>query len=222
MKKSLILALTAAMLPAMAGDPVTIPAPPPPAPSPLSFEVGVGYNWACKDLIKYDDAIEKEIDTVGIDFTGIYALNENLSVNLRLGYAFGDEVEKTDSWNGLKHETDMHVFTIMPGVRYTHPLNDKLAVYGGANIGLGVVSVKDHYRDVDTGIALSGHGSDAGLAYSVELGVQYKLTETISAFAAWQVGGNTANPDVKYNWNDEVKTSKQVTTGIRCGVNVKF
>ncbi len=219
MKKTLVLLSMA--VPAFAGVAPLAPAPVlPPAPSPLSFEVGMGYNWASRDLIKHSAFGQKEIDTIGFDITGIYALTENHSLNLRLGYAFGDEKAK-DSIAALagadKHETDLHVFTIMPGYRYTHALTDTLSVYAGANVGLAVVSVKDHLR---AGAGTFGsHGSEAGFAYSAEIGVNHKITDTIGVFAAWQVAGNTATPELYYNYVD---TSKQVTTGIRAGVSIKF
>ncbi len=224
MKKTLVTALALALAPmAMAGEapaPVTIAAPAP-AASPLTLEVGAGYNWAIKDLIKHSAGSQKDIDTISFDLTGVYELKENIDFTLRLGYAFGDESEKSvRQWGIAKHETDMHIFSLMPGFRYTHPLTEELSAYAGVNAGPAIVSVKDHWRAGDQ--TFGGHGSEAALAYSIELGLRYEICENIEAFIAGQFAGNNAAPDIDYGNGAYAETNTQRTYGVRCGVNFAF
>ena len=136
MKKLAILALCA---PAFAGTPevVVTPAPTPaPAACPCSVEIGVGYNYGCRDLYKSDFGSEKDIDTGSVDLTAVYALNQHHALTLRFGYAFGDEVNKNADYPGIRDETDVHTFSLMPGYRYTHAITEKTSIFAGANVGI--------------------------------------------------------------------------------------
>ncbi len=215
MKKTILLALSLAA-PIFAGDAPMAPAPiitpqaPAPACCPLTLDVAGIYNYGHKDLFAEDNV--KDIDTYGIDFTVNYALAERHSVNLRLGYTFGDEA----IWYGdARNETDVHTFYLMPGYRYTHPLTEKLAAYAGVNAGLVNVSVKDHWRDGDGSAA--AHDSEFGLGCSAEIGLSYDIAENWELFAAYQFSGSTATPAP-----DQRDTRKQLYSGIRAGVSYKF
>ncbi len=222
MKKSLLLGLAIAAAPAVAGEmPLTIPViDPAPAAIPFSLEVGVQYSWAGKDLLK-DTAIDEKVNTTGIDLTGVWSLDSRQAFTLRMGYAYGDEDVNTYNPR-YELTTEMHVFSLMPGYRYTHPLTEKLSFFAGANIGLAIVSVKDSVDDYATGNTWGAHGSEAGFAYTAELGINYKLRNNVSAFAAWQIGGNTAHPDVDGYANGPIQTNKQYFHGFRCGLNIAF
>lgn len=219
MNKIAILALACAA-PVMAGTPVVIaPAPAPaPAVNPWSVEIGVGYNFAGRDLIKHSVGEEEAINTLGVDLTGVYALNANNALTLRFGYSFGDEVDcEARAW-GERLETDVHTFALMPGYRYTHALTDKASAFAGVNVGVANMSVKDHARWMG-GDVQSWHDSAWGFGYSAELGLRYALCPNTEIFAAYQFSGNTARlSQDKF----EGKNHRQFYNGIRTGVSIKF
>lgn len=220
MNKIAIIALACAA-PVMAGTPVVVaPAAPAPAPvvSPWSMEVGIGYNFAGRDLIKHSEGAEEAIDTLGVDLTGVYAINDNNAVTLRFGYSFGDEVNCADRYWGAKHETDVHTFALMPGYRYTHALTEKVSAFAGANVGVANMSVKDHWRDEM--ICESEHDSAWGVGYSAEVGLRYALCPCTEVFAAYQFSGNTAR--IKLGEEYPAKNHRQFYNGVRAGVSIKF
>lgn len=220
MNKIAIIALACAA-PVMAGTPVVIaPAPAPaPAVNPWSVEIGVGYNFAGRDLIKHSIGEEEAINTLGVDLTGVYAINDNSALTLRFGYSFGDEVDAAlRSW-GLRREIDVHTFSLMPGYRYTHALTDKASAFCGVNVGVANMSVKDHYRMDEMG-AFSEHDSAWGVGYSAEVGLRYALCPNTEIFAAYQFSGNTAR--IKLGDVFPEKNHRQFYNGIRTGVSIKF
>lgn len=221
MNKIAIIAL-ACTAPVMAGTPVVVaPAAPAPAPvvSPWSMEVGIGYNFAGRDLIKHSEGAEEAIDTLGVDLTGVYAINDNNAVTLRFGYSFGDEADwEARSWNE-KVETDVHTFALMPGYRYTHALTEKVSAFAGANVGVANMSVKDHARWEDGEVG-NWHDSAWGVAYSAEVGLRYALCPCTEVFAAYQFSGNTAR--IKLGEEYPAKNHRQFYNGVRAGVSIKF
>ncbi len=235
MQKSLILALALAAAPVFAGEApiVTVPAPAPaPAPAccPLSVEVAGVYGFAMGDI--YDGIVSKDIDVYGADITFVYNLNENHSVNLRFGYTFGDEcVQNGGTFDeGMsyytRHEIDVHTFTLMPGYRYTHAIDEDWSVYAGANIGIANVSVKDAFSQTvsyvgegSEGGKLNEHDSDWGFAWSVEIGASYKMSDNWYAFATYGLFGSTAEPEL---YDGIVPVDQQWYQGIRLGVGCEF
>jgi len=191
MKKSFILALAMAA-PAFAGTPMTMPSPEP-VVCPLNLEVGASYTLACRDL---DNGIDGA-DMLGLDVTGVYNLNDNWAITLRLGWARG---EGDTDWG---FDVDFQSWNIMPGVRYTAPINDKLSWYAGANMGVGSLDVRTTwYRDKETGFAAS-----------VEAGVKYDVCESTYLYGGVYGYGCTADPAVGHD---------QIGVGIRAGVGFEF
>ncbi len=232
MKKSLILALALAA-PVFAGDPVVAPPPtvyaPAPTCGPWALEAAAVYGFAMEDV--YDGLVSKDIDVYGADLTLVYALNDNHSVNLRFGYTFGDEcVQGTDLDGGFtRWETDIHTFTLMPGYRYTHALNEKWSLYGGANLGVANVSVKDSWSATwqdGNGLRNKAHDSDWGLAWSLEVGAQYNITPCWYLFATYGLAGSTAETKPLYTWEGGWKEGDETDQlwyqVIRLGVGAKF
>ncbi len=229
MKKSLILALSLAVAPVFAGEaplaPAIVTTPAPVAAShPIALEVAGFYGFANNDIYRHGEGSVKDIDIAGADITGVYTVDKNHSVNLRFGYAFGDEQEPSARLMGMKWETDVHSFFLMPGYRYTHAINEKWSAYAGVNVGIASVSVKDMIRD--EGGSRHAHDSDYGFAYSGELGLRYKLTENCELFGAYQFLGSAANPRVKYDMGDgeseTLPVRQQSYNCFRAGVSVKF
>lgn len=233
MKKAIILAAMLA-LPTFAGQKVVVqPAPvPAPAPtvSPWAVEIGAFYAWNQPHVFRAQ-GMHKQVGTIGGDITGVYNLDENQAVTLRLGYGWGSEKWATDSWDygdgmiGYSwQKVRIHTFSLMPGYRYTQPLCDKVSWFVGANVGVANASYKaaSYVEGVDALGPVSGkyssHKSGWGFAYSAEAGVRYALTEQLDVFCAYQFTGNTASPKIK-----GVRFShRQYAHGIRAGVGIKF
>ncbi len=217
MKKTL--ALIALAAPALAGTKTvvaTVPAPAPaPAPivSPWAVEVGTGYNFASKDLFKGDED-QKKVNTWGWDLTGVYKLDENNALTLRLGYAYGSRKQDDD------YRFKVNNWSLMPGYRYTYALDDQWSLFAGVNVG--VTNMK--WRVTGEGEATDKSGW--GFGYSAELGVRYAINTNWDVFAAYQFSGSTASP--KYTWTDgntfehSVKSKAQNYHGVRIGVGYTF
>lgn len=221
MNKIAILALACAA-PVMAGTPEVIaPAPAPaPAVNPWSVEIGAGYNFAGRDLIKHSFGEEEAIDTYGVDLTAVRAINDNNALTLRFGYTFGDEIDAESRAAGDRMKITVHTFSLLPGYRYTHALTEKLSAFCGVNVGLANMSVKAHTRWME-GDVYGGHDSAWGIGYSAEVGLRYALCPRTELFAAYQFSGNTAR--VKLNDGEDcAKNHRQFYNGVRAGVSIKF
>ena len=234
MKKTL--AIIALAAPALAGTkPAPAPAPvPTPAPvvSPWAVELGAGFNKAAKVTFPTDEEFgqdQKKVNTWSWDITGVYNLDENNALTLRLGYAYGnrqqDEADRiiTNTW------------CLMPGYRYTYALNDQWSLFAGANIGVASHAWclkmdaddgedgDDEGDDVD--VPRSIHKSGWGFAYSAELGVRYDINTNWNVFAAYQFSGNTAAPKYKISGPDDtfsLRSKRQNFHGVRIGVGYTF
>lgn len=224
MKKSMILALSMAV-PVMAGTPAPVAVSPVPAPvvapaaeCPITWELAAVYRYANRDLIAHAEGNEKDIDTYGVDLTAVYGIDDNWSANLRFGYTFGDEVNK-DVYGWWRQETDVHTFYLMPGLRYTAPIDDTWSWYAGVNVGMANECVKEKVSVPIDNYAEKTHDSDWGFAVSGELGVRYKMCENTEFFAAYEFFGSTATPKLYDGWVD---THGQTYHGVRAGVSIKF
>ena len=234
MKKTL--AIIALAAPALAGTkPAPAPAPvPTPAPvvSPWAVELGAGFNKAAKVTFPTDEEFgqdQKKVNTWSWDITGVYNLDENNALTLRLGYAYGnrqqDEADRiiTNTW------------CLMPGYRYTYALNDQWSLFAGANIGVASHAWRlkmdaddgedgdDEGDDVD--VPRSIHKSGWGFAYSAELGVRYDISTNWNVFAAYQFSGNTAAPKYKISGPGatySLRSKRQNFHGVRIGVGYTF
>lgn len=206
--KTTLLALAAAM-PLMAGT-YTEPV------NPYSLELGVGYNFAARNLIRFNDGSGPKVDTVGVDLTCVYAVSEHSSFNLRFGFASG-----SDS-HGFVNEFDskfrVNSFILMPGYRYTHRLNDWVDGFIGANIGVINESIKLRINDDTDRIRM--HGSEYGFAYSGEAGLRFELTRRFDLFVAYQFLGSTAQPEL--NNIRATRTRAQLYHSVRAGLSYDF
>ena len=218
MKKTIILAAMLA-LPTFAGQKVIVNQAPvaPVAPavaSPWSIELAATYTWGVPDIALNNNGHCKEIKSIGADITGVYAIDENNSVNLRFGYTWGGEKW---AWGEGWEKTRIHTFSLMPGYRYTRPICDQLSWFVGANVGIANASYKSSSYAGDVRLG-SGHKSGWGFAYSAEVGLRYELTESLDVFCAYQYGGNTASPkNGGYRF-----AHRQHGHTARVGVGIKF
>lgn len=206
--KTAILALGAAM-PLMAGT-YTEPA------NPYSIELGVGYNFAARDIVKVDDFSSPRVDTLGVDITGVYAVNENSSFNLRFGFATGsDDQHYADL---LKADVRVNNFFLMPGYRYTHRMGEYVSGFIGANIGVINESIK--LKLTADNITERYHGSEYGFAYSAEVGLRYMISRHFDVFVAYQFFGSTAEPG--FDNVSGSSTRAQLYHSVRGGVSFDF
>ncbi|MGN0874886.1 MAG: outer membrane protein [Akkermansia sp.] len=210
MKKTL--AIIALAAPALAGTkPTVAPAPAPaptPAPvvSPWAVELGVGCNRAARNVLKDVDD-QKRVHTWSWDVTGVYNLDDNNALTLRLGYAYGNRQQDLDE------RIITHTWTLMPGYRYTYALNDQWSLFAGANVGIANWSWKDKGYS---------HKSGWGWGYSAELGVSYAICPKWNVFAAYQFSGNTANHTAVDEFGDRQRSKEQNFHGVRLGVGYTF
>lgn len=221
-KTTVIAALFAACSVVYAGEKPVIeqPAITPPVATPSSYalEIAGAHNWAADHL--FGDKLR--VNTVGIDLTGIYNLDENNSVNLRFGFASGhDHIGLTvdEAATSLAMRFDMNTFYLMPGYRYTLPVDDSLKVFAGVNAGIINHSLKNRnaFNFGTLPMVEKMHDSAFGFAASVEVGAIYDLCDQVYIFAAYQFSGSTAQPKL-----DDIAIHEQYYHSVRAGVGIKF
>ena len=220
MKKTL--AIIALAAPALAGTkPTAAPAPTPaPAPvvSPWAVELGAGYNKAAKSPFHSGKdwfGPQKKVNTWSWDLTGVYKLDENNALTLRLGYAYGNRQQEEDV------RLITNPWSLMPGYRYTYALSDKWSAFAGANVGLVSFAWLDKEKE-DLG---NNHKSGWGFGYSAELGVRYAVCGNWDAFVAYHFSGDTASPRyivTRGGQSTSIRPKKQNFHGVRIGVGCKF
>lgn len=208
--KTALLALAAAM-PVMAGTyTVTEPV------NPYSLELGVGYNFAARDLLKLRDGHGPKVDTVGVDLTGVYAVNDRSSFNLRFGFSSGsDDVRYSDNYHA---DFRVNTFFLMPGYRYTHSMGEYLSAFIGANVGVVNQSIKLKLREGED--TYRPHGSEYGFAYSAEAGFRYEISRHFDVFLAYQFFGSTAQPG--FNNESASGIRSQLYHSVRAGLSFDF
>ena len=214
--KTTILALAAAM-PVMAGTAYTVTEP----VNPYSIELGASYNFAARDIVKVNGTGPK-VDTIGVDLTGVYAVNDRSSWNLRFGFATGSDNtghDRDDFYIGTtKADVRVNSFYLMPGYRYTHPMGEYVSGYIGANIGVINESIKTKFTQDD--FTSRYHGSEYGFAYSAEVGLRYEISRHFDVFLAYQFFGSTAEPGL--NSIEDSSTRAQLYHCVRAGVSFDF
>lgn len=216
MKKLALLALVA---PAFAGTPEPVvaaaPAPAPAAPC-CALELGVGHNWASKDLLKHDISESKEVDTVGIDLTAVHSFTPHHALTFRIGAAQGDETMHLGGIDSIRVKEYLRTISIMPGYRYTTPVGEKTSVFAGVNVG--AVNQRIRIKETSPFFEMADSDSAWGFGATGEIGVSYELCPAASVFAAYQLSGNTARNSIH---RDE-KNHRQIHNGVRTGVSIKF
>lgn len=182
-------------------------AAPAPVVSPYTYEITAGYDFAINDL--YREADIGRIHTYGADITGVYALDANRAYTLRLSYRCGDKSVGTANVNN--EEWEITRIGIMPGYRYSKPVNETTKYYIGGNIGLVQQSLKRTF------LRNSDANTSTGIGYSAELGLIYKHSEKVSLLVGYQFSGSTNVDDVA-----GIMIKEQLYHTLRAGVSVKF
>ncbi len=191
-----------------------------PACTGSAFAIEVGPNYT--SMI---DGIEEgmDIDTVGVDVTGVYNIDSNWAVTLRFSWATGDKTEygttagNTQSGYGYiidsRFKWDVTNWSIAPGIRYTVGLTENLSAFAGANVGYGNTDIKVSIEVNSRSESLD----DSGLIYGIEAGLKYDLCESVYLYGAAQYWGTTAQPSI-----GGYKFNKQNGINFRLGVGVSF
>ncbi len=221
--KTALFALAAAAAPVMAGTPAvtttsttyTVVEP----ANPYSIELGVGYNFAARDVLRIDGGDDSpEVDTLGVDLTGVYTVNENSSFNLRFGFATGSDDTHYD--DDMTLDARVNNFFLMPGYRYTHRLGEYVSGFIGVNAGVINESLKLKLTD-DSG-QFRAHGSEFGFAYSAEVGLRYRISRHFDVFLAYQFFGSTAEPGLNQIDRSAVHGREQLYHSVRAGMTYDF
>lgn len=231
MKKSIIIALALAV-PAMAGDekssPITVVDVPVAAPAACPFALEVAGTWITP-LQDADDDFH-DLKMWGVDVTGVYKLNDNWAVTLRGTWASGTDASRgsdaVDNWSqSWVDKADITNWTITAGMRYTAQLTQKLSWYAGANIGWGRTEMRyttgwswydslDHAGDSD---GMKVEGDDVGVAYSVEMGLKYNITENLYATGSVGFRGMTTEPNFEFD-----RAGQQTGISVSAGLGWQF
>lgn len=232
--KYIVAMVAAVMATAYAGQSVIATPAPQSTSGTWGVEVAAVYNWGLNQYMKSDVICKKNhINTVGGDITGVYNIDDNQAVTLRVGYGYGQDkfALVDDSYSNTLRDPNwhakevLHQFTIMPGYRYTWDINQSWSVYAGANVGLAAnVAKLDVTEELDrrSSYTESAHKSAWGFAWSVEVGGKYQIDEHWNAFAAVSYSGNTARPNIKYDGYSVGKVRTQQYIGVRLGVGYEF
>lgn len=232
MKKLALLALAA---PALAGTPApVVAAAPAPAPCCTNLELGFGYNFASKDLLKHSFGVGKEVDTVGIDLTAVHRLTDNHALTLRIAGTQGSETERYAADFGVgsgsaifREKHTLRTISVMPGYRYTTAVSEKTSLFCGVNVGVVNQDVHETgaatFNLVGSGITTTKTDTFAdawGIGATAEAGVRYQICPCTEIFAAYQLSGNTAK--CKEYAEGGIRTHRQIHNGVRAGFTFKF
>ena len=201
--------------------------------SGFGIELNAAYNFALKDLYKYDaddHASNPKVNTYGFDVTTMYALDQNNILNLRIGWATGDDSVRvspvpsysvTDKW-------EVQNIYFMPGYRFTEEVADGLKLFAGANVGLAQTEITRKRSWSSSGIDPNPGGCDKttkskwGFAWSAEIGVQQAVCKSGSISFAVQMQGLTGRPNFGDPVNGPDKTRHQLDLGLRLGYSCQF
>lgn len=232
-KTAFIAALCAFSTAAMAGEKsriaeaivpeTTTPIVAPAAATPcIAVELAGAWNVAPRPYFKEQS---DKINSWGIDLTAIYNLTENHGLTFRFGYGHGSE--RTLAYD-YKENLSLNSFSLMPGYRFTLPVNDTVKVFAGLNVGL--VNHALRYRGIPMEIPaeyaeqeiLKAHGSSWGLGASVEVGASVAITENVYLFAAYQYSGSSARAKARAYGETSANVHRQYYHSARVGVGFQF
>ena len=189
--------------------------------SGFGLEVNAAYNFALRDISEAgEDLPAFKADTYGVDLTAVYAFNKHHAVNIRFGYTTGDDEHTIyePGYYPYNMKVEVQNIYIMPGYRLTTPLNDSLSFFGGVNVGLAQTKGK---VELSSSLAsVSESKSKWGFAWSAEVGVAQKVTNTGSVTLAVQLQGLYGRPH--FDEIVEGKPDSQLNLGVRLGYSCQF
>lgn len=174
----------------------------------FSLEVGGTYTNMCIQ----DTGTVYELDPFGVDATALYAIDENWSISLRFAWSKADDKDTYEIYD--KWEAEIQEWAIMPGIRYTIPVTDRLNWFVGAHAGYARAKTEESWTDTYDGEHEDNKWTDHGLSYSIETGLNYHFTESIYVYGAVQFWGTTVEPGDNGD--------PQQGIGVRVGTGVSF
>lgn len=193
--------------------------------SGFGLEVNAAYNFALKDISKAEEGVPAfRVDTYGVDLTALYAINEHHAINIRFGYATGDDEHTLyDSYKGIVISDNIKVevqnIYIMPGYRLKTSLNDSLSFFGGVNVGLA--QTKGKIEESFVGESYSESKSKWGFAWSAEIGLAQKIANTGSVTLSVQLMQLLGRPDFGDEY-ESARAESQLNLGVRLGYSCQF
>ena len=229
-------------------QPTTKPAPAPQpaaswydtsdAPSPWSVEIAGSANFATRPIMRADwEENAPKVNTYGADITLSRTLIQDLSANIRLSFANGEDSFTETDYGTYSEHYKVTDFALMPGLRYTFQLAPSFAIYLGANIGILSRSLKcrefsPYYYSispdeppVSSSDTTKWHDSTFAFAYCAEIGLRCNITPSLALFAAYQISGSSARPKrtPQEEWDTDTYTSpRQYYNTIRAGLSYTF
>ncbi len=187
------------------------------------------YGFAQNKLFKSSSAAQAgHVNLIGGDLTlgQDFAKSPTGGVSawdIRFGYGYGSNSKEdgfTDSsGDSYKEKVRLHRFYLMPGYRYTMPLDQSWSAYFGVNLGVDNSSIKSHMTGNSE--SLHTHNSAWGFAYSAELGLKWDLSKNMYVLAAYEFQGSTSNPSLSYD-GESMPTRDQYYHTVRLGLGWKF
>lgn len=205
--------------------------------SPWSIEIAAAANLATRPIMRaYWEENAPKVNTYGADITISRTLIQDLSANIRLGFASGKDSFTEGDFDMYAERYKVTDFTIMPGLRYTFQLAPSFAIYLGANIGILSRSLKCrefsssyYYISLDEPPVSSSdttkwHDSTFAFAYSAEIGLRCNITPHLALFAAYQISGSSARPKraPQYKGEESYSSPCQYYNTIRAGISCTF
>ncbi len=193
----------------------------------FGLEVNSAYNFALKDIADIEDSGGFKVDTYGLDLTAVYRIDKHNSVNLRFGWATGDNDASFLSYDENVGNYDDHWkaeitnITIMPGYRFTTAVTDSMDFFCGVNAGL----VRTEAEATETANTLRGILSvsekedEWNFAWSMEVGITQKVSAHGKLALALQLQGLRAQPYFKYFGGEP---NSQLQLGVRAGYSCQF
>ena len=220
MKRTLLITL-AGMAAAHAAEPTAA------QQSRYAIELGVAGNFAVKSITS-DAAISGvRLHTYGADLTGVRYLGTRgrHALTLRLGYATGSAEEEDFIGNAYyTMKGSVTHTTLRPGYRYSRPVAGKVKLIAGVHAGLSCLSAHDREEWGDAAW-VNIRKTAYGLAYAAEVGFSWKRSAHVNYFIAYQFGGSTARPTLKWSDGEATYTTRlnaQQYHSVRIGVSYHF
>ena len=174
----------------------------------FSLEIGGTYTNMCI----HDTGTDYDLNPIGVDATAVYHLSENWAVTLRGAWNKADDKSTYEVYD--KWDAEIQEWAIMPGIRYTIPVSDRIKWYVGANIGYAHAKAEESWIDTYDGEHENYKWNENGLDYSIETGVNVYITNSFYVYGAVQFWGTTIKPGDNGDYQQGI--------GVRVGTGVSF
>jgi hypothetical protein len=139
----------------------------------------------------------------GLVLTGGYehplpALHENISIEGELSATLASP-EHTYSVMGKSYADELSYYTLAAYIKYTHPVNQQLSLYGRAGVHFENITYKDDFFNSST--------TDTGVGRNLGIGADYQLNQKV----AFTLGATVLDTDGS-NFNSDLK---HISAGVK-------